>query len=237
VNRMRGTGEDMTTNPMQWWVAGKVVHVAGRRSIGGRLITMNARGRIGAITAFHDQLTSSGAAEPYWLDGWGSADGQRVRFDALARTANFRGGTVVDYGCGTGALREYLATLGYPFTYLGLDMNENLLKTEGDFRRIEADSVDFPAADYVFASGVFQFADEAEPDYYRRLVRSLFQRCRVALAVNFLSALRDDAAKDPEELYMTPAEAIGLASSLSGRWLLDHSYHPERGDLTIGVFA
>lgn len=197
--------------------------------------------RIGAITSFHDQLMADRGAGRYWLDGWGSVEGQTVRFDALVRAANFRGGSVVDFGCGTGALRQYLETLGYPFTYLGLDMNERMLRiarthtASGEFRRIDADVVDFPPADYVFASGVFQFTDATEPLYYRRLVEALFRRCRVALAVNFLSVLRDDAAKDPEELYLSPAEVVELVTRLSGKWVLDHSYHPERGDLTVSV--
>jgi SAM-dependent methyltransferase len=191
--------------------------------------------RIAAITAFHDQLAADARPEGYWLDGWGSADGQRARFDALLRSANYRGGSVVDFGCGTGALREHLAGLGYPFTYLGLDMNADLLPVTNEFRLIDFDSVDFPPADYVFASGIFQFADDADPLYYRRLVGSLFERCGIALSVNFLSALRDEAEKDPEELYLTPGEAADLAASLSGRWVLDHSYHPARGDLTLSV--
>ena len=194
--------------------------------------------RIGAITAFHDQLRADAAGkEPYWLDGWGSPEGQRVRFDALVRAARYRGGSVVDYGCGTGALRGYLASLGFPFTYLGLDMNGNLLPSaDADFQVIDPDSVDFPHADYVFASGIFQFADPADPLYHHRLVGSLFHRCRTAVAVNFLSALRDGSARDPEELYLSPAEAVDLATSLSGKWVLDHSYHPERGDLTLAIY-
>jgi SAM-dependent methyltransferase len=200
--------------------------------------------RIAAIRSFHEQL-SADAPPPdrYWLDGWGSAEGQRVRFDALVRAANYRGGSVVDFGCGTGALREHLAGLGYPFTYLGLDMNPDLLRAarrltrNGEFRRIDFDSVDFPPAEYVFASGVFQFADRADPLYYRRLVGSLFERCGTALSVNFLSAMREETEKDPEELYLTPGDAVDLATSLSGRWVLDHSYHPARGDLTIAIHA
>lgn len=191
--------------------------------------------RIGAIRAFHAELLAAGAAEPYWLNGWGSADGQTTRFDALVRASGYHGGSVVDFGCGTGALRSYLAGLGHPFTYLGVDLNPGLLPDGPEFRLIEPDSVDFPTADYVFASGVFQFADPAEPLYYRRLVRSLFGRCRTALAVNFLSALRAEEAKAGDELYLSPGTAADLASSLSGRWVLDHSYHPDRGDLTVAV--
>lgn len=187
--------------------------------------------RIGAITAFHRQLAADGEGP----DGWGSVEGRTARFDALVRAANYRGGSVVDYGCGTGALRAHLAALGYPFTYLGLDMNPAALPHGAQFRPIEPDAVDFPEVDYVFASGVFQFADGDDPHYYRRLVGSFFRRCRVAVAVNFLSALRDDAARDPEELYLSPADAVDLATSLCGRWVLDHSYHPDRGDLTLGI--
>jgi hypothetical protein len=189
--------------------------------------------RIGAITSFHREL--SAGQEPYWRDGWGSAEGQRVRFEALVRSSRYQGGSVVDFGCGTGALRDFLASLDPPFTYLGLDMNGDLLPAGDEFRVIAPDAVDFPVADYVFASGIFQFADPDDPLYYRRLAEALYQRCRVALAVTFLSALRDRSARDPDELYLTPGEAADLASSLSGTWVLDHSYHPDRGDLTIAV--
>jgi len=196
--------------------------------------------RIAAITSFHDQLLADARTHGgYWLDGWGSADGQRTRFDALVRSANYRGGSVVDFGCGTGALREHLAGLGYPFTYLGLDMNADLLhvarRGTGEFRLVDFDSTDFPPADYVFASGIFQFADDADPLYYRGLVASLFERCETAVSVNFLSAMRAETERDPEELYLTPGEAVDLAASLSGRWVLDHSYHPARGDLTVSI--
>jgi SAM-dependent methyltransferase len=199
--------------------------------------------RVDAIRGFHDELLASrqgslaSGQDGFWLDGWGSAEGQHARFDALLRSANYHGGSVVDFGCGTGALRAFLAGRGYPFTYLGLDMNPHLLPVSGEFRLIDFDAVDFPPADYVFASGVFQFADEGDPLYYRRLVGALFERCSIALSVNFLSAMRDEGEKDPEELYLTPGEAVELAASLSGRWVLDHSYHPARGDLTVSVHA
>jgi SAM-dependent methyltransferase len=200
--------------------------------------------RIGAVLSFHAGLLAEAESlDQHELNGWGTHEGQAARFDALTRAANYRGGSVVDFGCGTGALKRHLDTLGHPFTYLGLDLNPKMLELArslnegGDFRRIAPDSVDFPPADYVFASGVFQFADPAEPLYYRRLVEALFRRSRVAMAANFLSALRDDDARDPEELYLLPDDAVDLASSLSGRWLLDHSYHPDRGDLTLSIHA
>lgn len=193
--------------------------------------------RLGVVASFHNQLVAAGA-DP---NGWGSEEGQRARFAALLRAAGYRGGSVLDYGCGTGALRRHLAEAGHPFTYLGVDMNADLLRVarretgSGEFELIAPDSMDVPPADYVFASGVFQFADPIEPTYYQRLVANLFERCRLALSVNFLSALRAEPDRDAEELYITPAEAVNLATSLSGKWVLDHSYHPARGDVTLSV--
>lgn len=199
--------------------------------------TPEMTGRIGAVLSFHAELLASAdSLGQHELNGWGTPEGQTARFNALARAANYRGGSVVDYGCGTGAMLPYLESLGYPFTYLGLDMNPAILGSNaGSFHLIAPDTVDFPTADYVFASGLFQFADRAEPLYYRRLVSQLFGRCRVALSVNFLSGLRDESFKDPDELYLLPADAVSLASSLSGKWLLDHSYHPDRGDMTLSI--
>jgi trans-aconitate methyltransferase len=160
----------------------------------------------------------------------------------MVRAVGYSGGSVVDYGCGTGDLCGYLTSLGTRFSYLGLDMNPGMLERARrtysfEFAQIEPDETDFPRADYVFASGIFQFRDRDDPDYHVRLLGKLFDRCDVGLAVTFLSAAREEAQMRPDELYMTASAVAERAAALSGRWVLDHSYHPGNGDMTLAIMA
>lgn len=206
-------------------------------------MSSGARERIRRVEAVYDLLIEANLVadgEEFRICGWGSQDSQRARFAALLRSIQFRGGSVVDFGCGTGGLFSFISEQGFDFTYVGVDMNRRMVDFArkrhcADFRLIEPDSTDFPVVDYVFASGVFQFADKDDPLYYVRLTRELVSRCRIGAAVNFLSALRAESEKTSDELYLHPLEVADLGASLSSRWVLDHSYHPGQGDMTLGI--
>jgi SAM-dependent methyltransferase len=197
------------------------------------------------VRSFHNALLARNDIAPiphHHLCGWNSAQGQIARFGALLRAVDYRGGSVVDYGCGTGGLFDFLTFQGYEFRYTGFDMNEGMIAVarstrSADFRVIDIDSDEFAEADYVFASGIFQFSEVIEPNYYQRLMRTLLNKCKIALAANFLSSLRSEPEKRPDELYLHPCDAVQLASSLSSRWTIDHSYHPGRWDMTVGVYV
>ena len=203
---------------------------------------MNDISRACRINRFHERMLRSdrGARESHLLCGWSSKETQEARFRALVRAVDFNGGTVLDYGCGTGDLYGYLARQGYEFSYIGVDQNTAMLAVAkaayGDhFTPIQLDEVPALRTDYTFASGVFQFVDPDDRYYYRSLAAKLFACSDMALSVNFLSAYRAESEKQSDELYLVPDEVTALAISLSGRWTLDHSYHPGRGDMTVGI--
>jgi len=200
----------------------------------------SAESRFAAIKAFHDRLLELDSVPDYFLCGWSSEQSQRSRFEALLRSVRFEGGSVIDYGCGTGRLFEFISRLGYNFTYVGLDMNEDMLSVarkshDAEFRRVPADSTDFAQADYVFASGIFQFRDMHNPTYHILLTEALFGKATRGFAANYLSNLRASSEKQEDELYLTANDLTDLGARLSSRWVLDHSYHPGRGDMTLGV--
>lgn len=194
------------------------------------------------MNRFHSRLFGRfGSAERPRLCGWSSAESQEARFEALLRNARYNGGSIVDFGCGTGDLHAYISQRYGPVDYTGLDHNEAMLdiaRLTHDARFIKCgfDDIAFEQADYVVASGVFQFRDRAYPRYYESLALALFQRARLAFAANFLSSLRETREKTPTELYLHPCRAAQLAASLSPLWILDHSYHPGCGDLTVAAF-
>lgn len=177
-----------------------------------------------------------------WLtSGWGSEESQSARFAALVRATYYDGGTVLDFGCGAGGLFDYLVHTTPPSYYLGVDQLSGILdlaiELHGPFFEV-VDQLWRPerAFDFVFASGVFQFADVEQPFYYRDLILRLLPWARVSLAVNFLSDLRSQDQRSDVELYVNPAEIVSFARELGLPWCIDHSYHPGLGDFTVAFF-
>ncbi len=198
-------------------------------------------GRVEKINAFHNKLLfDSEIVKSAEICGWSSTESQNDRFLALVRSGQFEGGTVVDYGCGAGDLFQFLSRLGHKFEYIGLDQNPKMLELarkrhSATFEVIQPDEICFDKTDYVFASGIFQFCDEEQPEYYKTLLSRLYERSKRALVVNFLSSLRAASEKDADELYLSPPNLIDFAQQITKCWRLDHSYHPGFGDMTLAL--
>jgi SAM-dependent methyltransferase len=195
--------------------------------------------RAATIKAFHDDLDG-----PSWrVAGWGSAELQRARFDALVRACGYRGGSVLDLGCGPADLYFHLRELGLPLHYTGVDIDPRMVELA---RSRGAPGIDLVALDhldhvgpgnfdYVLASGIFQFRDPADPLYHLNILDQGYDISRRAIAANLLSALRPEHDKAADELYADPATIARFAAAVTDRWTIDHSYHPHAGDFTIAL--
>src|SRR5438876_7860274 len=59
---------------------------------------------------------------------WNSPESQRLRFGQLLRICDSRlRFTINDYGCGYGALADYLEKRGYSFNYCGFDISAKMI--------------------------------------------------------------------------------------------------------------
>ncbi|MEV6924886.1 class I SAM-dependent methyltransferase [Dactylosporangium sp. NPDC051485] len=180
-------------------------------------------------------------AGPAWrIAGWGSADLQRVRFEALLRTSGYRGGSVLDWGCGPADLYFFLRDTDLPLRYTGVDLDPRMVELASSrgapgVSLLPAGAMPEGTYDYVFASGIFQFQDPSDPLYYLLILEHAYDISSRAVAANFLSAERPDEAKAADELYADPSVLARFAAAVTPRWVLDHGYHPRGADFTVAL--
>ena len=133
---------------------------------------------------------------------WKDAEWQRRRYEILVRifdeVALAGGLTVHDFGCGYGALFDFLKDhpAMHASRYIGTDMCEGMVESAS--ARINDPRASFARhlwatedADYTFVSGTFNMHLDADPstwdDYVKASLRRLWQRTRKGLAFNLLN--------------------------------------------------
>lgn len=174
----------------------------------------------GAWSARADAKTSHEAA--LW-----SADGQRVRLAAVAAALAPRAGdTLLDYGCGTGALLDYLP-MGIAYT--GYDWAPGMIRrARRDHPRVmftTAEPLTRRAGyDVIACVGVFNLADNWSRERTWDVIGRLWSRCQRSLAVSLY------AGDDPSCLTYSDAEALAFAEQIGARGTTSQ---PRRNDVLL----
>lgn len=145
-----------------------------------------------------------------------SSTGQVAHYLALLDAGDIRGKKVLDFGCGKGDFYQFLKDRNIEVHYTGFDINERLIALarqkfpECCFRVFDIDRDDFEDDfDYIFLCGVFNLRVEGIDEMIWGTLRKLFQRCRIGLALNALSA--HNPIKDFELHYVSPEELFSFA--------------------------
>lgn len=127
---------------------------------------------------------------------WTSKEGQRIRFDVIARSCPLAGKRILDVGCGRADLLGYLLESGIvPAHYTGVEMIPETIRSARRQRYerctiVAADFVSEPeklqvGADVVVFSGSLNTL--TRPQFYRAL-RAAWAAAGQALVFNFLSS-------------------------------------------------
>ena len=130
---------------------------------------------------------------------WKNLQTQRERFQLLCEIIESREDSrhlsVLDFGCGYGALWKYLLEKRYQGTYLGYDRNKEMIEMATDLHqhpnvRFVRDSIVQESADLTFISGTFNLKMSAPSDvwwaYIQRQLTALWNKTHTALAFNIL---------------------------------------------------
>ncbi|HEX6269287.1 MAG TPA: class I SAM-dependent methyltransferase [Anaerolineales bacterium] len=164
---------------------------------------------------FSEKLEEFGAT-PRGVD-YNGPEAQERRFEQLVKVIQpARPFTLIDYGCGYGAMFDFLNAKGWQFEYFGLDVIEKMVTAAREIHKgfpnahFTTYESELPVADYLVAGSIFNIKLEATyEDWQQFVVRSLHQMnslCSKGLAFNMLTKYSDAdrMARRPDLFYGDP---------------------------------
>lgn len=166
---------------------------------------------------------------------WNSEESQIIRFNQLVKIiAGVNDISILDYGCGYGALLEYIKALYPTFTYTGLDIsNEMLLKAKEihpvnstvNWKNVLQDEV----FDYSIASGIFNVKLEQQESiwktYIKQTLNEINSRSSKGFSFNMLTSYSDTTHMKDYLYYADPCFYFDLCKrNFSKNVALLHDY-------------
>jgi SAM-dependent methyltransferase len=167
---------------------------------------------------------------------WNSAESQEFRFRQLARLCEGSGpATFVDYGCGYGALADFLSEAGLLAQYIGYDLSTEMVGAAvAQHRNLPAARFttrrgDLQPADYTVASGIFNVKfDTSEERWLRYFLDTLDDMASLSVrgfAFNALTSYSDPDRRRPDLFYADPAALFDHCKRRYSRFVaLLHDY-------------
>jgi SAM-dependent methyltransferase len=182
---------------------------------------------------YGEKLRAFGAT-PRGVD-WNSSESQALRFSRLLQVIEDDDVSVTDYGCGYGALVDYLGMTGRRLTYYGFDINGQMIAAARarhagrTWCSFTADPTRLPPADYAVASGIFNVKLDHPVETWREYVlhtlATLESLSTRGYAFNMLSTYSDPEKQRQDLFYADPAQMFDLCKRrFSARVSLLHDY-------------
>ncbi len=205
---------------------------------------MNQEIKAGLDRYFSEKLSLHGA-NARGVD-WNSEERQRLCFSQILKVCRHpetgewdRDFSLLDFGCGYGALAEYLAGESVPLaSYLGYDLSEAMVTAASEKTWALGDKAAFTAVepagaacDYVVASGVVALKLQADEALWKihvaETIRRIWGMARKGIAFNSLTRYSDPDRMRPDLYYPDPCELFHFCKTeLSRQVSLLHDYGP-----------
>jgi SAM-dependent methyltransferase len=190
--------------------------------------------RAGVREYYESKLRLHGPT-PLGVD-WNSRESQELRFVHLARL--WEGdphASILDYGCGYGALAPWLRGRGHQGGYTGFDLSPDMIAQASRMAshlhdvRFTADRAALEPFDYAVASGIFNVKmdtpDERWLGYVLASIADLASLSRRGFAFNVLTRYSDPEKRRPDLFYANPLELFDHCQRTCSRFVtLVHDY-------------
>lgn len=186
------------------------------------------------VSSYYTEKLRVHGTTPQGVD-WNGADGQRIRFEQLAKIITTDRFSISDLGCGYGSFYEFLEPRYAEFSYLGYDVADAMVKAaQTRIRQSASVSISLGAipqqeTDYAVASGIFNVRLNQECDIWRQYVNdtleSLNRTTRLGFAFNCLTTYSDADRIRRDLFYANPCEMFDHCKSRYSRHVaLLHDY-------------
>jgi predicted TPR repeat methyltransferase len=167
---------------------------------------------------------------------WNSPESQALRFRQLLKVAEREAPfSINDYGCGYGALADYLRDENYAFAYRGFDISPQMVskaeELHGGAEQVVffSEEAQLTEADYTVASGIFnvklQVAEAEWEKYVLSTIEKISNLSRQGFAFNVLTKYSDKEFMRPDLYYADPLFLFDLCKTRYSRFVsLLHDY-------------
>jgi ubiquinone/menaquinone biosynthesis C-methylase UbiE len=160
----------------------------------------------------------------------GAGGRHAVALQGLVDVGITPGATVLDVGCGLGALHEHLQASGIECSYTGYDINPSLIAKarerhpDATFAVRDILEGEFPDFDLVVSSSSFNLELEHEDNYafIERMLATMYRHARRAVAVDLMTSYVD--FKQPGAFYYEPERIFRIAKQITKRVTLRHDF-------------
>lgn len=188
------------------------------------------------VATYYSEKLSEYGVVPLGVD-WNGEESQMIRFSQLCKIieSDICEFTLNDLGCGYGALLDYLKENFKNYSYLGVDICDQMIKVarqknpENNRIRFISSSEPDQIAKYSIASGIFnvrlKLSDEEWFDYLQTTLDVLNRNSSLGFAFNCLTSYSDETKKRDYLYYADPCHLFDLCKQrYSNQVALFHDY-------------
>ena len=171
---------------------------------------------------------------------WNSTESQYLRFEQLMtiheRANRGQPFSINDYGCGYGALIDYLQEKNHDFTYTGFDIADAMIQSAQEIYQGQSniqfvsEEGDLSEANYTIASGIFnirlEFSDDDWLAYIIETITKMWALSTSGIAFNCLTSYSDAEYMRDYLYYADPHVLFDYCKRhFSKQVALLHDYH------------
>lgn len=185
---------------------------------------------------YRDAFVRYGDADPRSVQ-WTDSFGQMKRFEVLLNVGDVELGSLLDVGCGLGDLYQFLLENNIQTDYTGIDIVPEFIDAAKknypgvDFQRKDIFAVK-EKYDYVLASGTLSFKVSDNENFYREMIKKMYEIANKAVAFNMLDRL----THVDNETYAaySPNEIVDFCKTFASKVEIAIDYLPQ--DFTVYLY-
>ena len=178
------------------------------------------------IKTYYEDNMAKGLPE-YGILGWESEEAQRLRFDMLLSSTKLEGKRLLDVGCGTGNLLEYIISKGIKVFYTGVDILEKMIEQakgkqlNAEFYHTDLfkndtfknDTFNDGSFDIIYASGIFNLNLGNNRAFLVNALELFFRLSSETVVFNLLHCASPD--REDKYFYFHPNEINEILTGFS----------------------